>query len=80
MASLNISELCYANDGYSVVNCAKYHSNMNNTTLVIAIVFGSMGGIIGLTCLCLFVDWAKKKIKETSESHLVQILTPRYEA
>ena len=86
MATINVSELCYANNGYFVVNCnkydqflAEYSKDGNHAKTILIVVFGTIGGAIALLILCAWVDDIVKKFKSAHESHLVQILTPRNE-
>ena len=58
MTSINLSDLCYALDGYTVVLCSEYKAKVKHSKHVVAVTFISLGGIFVFGC---FVTWVYKK-------------------
>ena len=78
MSAINISDLCYDNDGIAVVHCAKYKDARENDNLIMYWVFGSLGALIGCLILIAAAETAHDKWKSLYGKP--QPLTPQDDA
>lgn len=53
MISINLNDLCYARDGYTVVNCSEYERITNEASKSLIIILCATFGGLGLFCICL---------------------------
>lgn len=67
MNSINITDLCYANDGFTIVHCMKYKNSQEELKTVLAWVFGTFGVLFGFVFLSLIIETLYKKYKPQDE-------------
>lgn len=76
MSTINITDLCYANDEYSVVNCLKYQQERHESHVVLHWVLGTIGVLFGASIIVTCISIYQKNRKDRIDCEVVEIETP----
>lgn len=75
MTSINLDDLCFANDNFTVVHCNEYNKTLDKFESIVIVCIMIFGGIIGacaliITCLNKWEDRARI---QTRTHHITDI-------